>query len=127
MLSATGISPCLRLIHGSSARLHQYTKIYVVDGPEFQGTWRGNKKRGWQWPRRLGAGFTEPYQPAFPVICFDEMPYQMLSETRLPLPVRNGEPGRYDFEYRREGTCSLFMFLQPLAGWHAIAVADAAG
>jgi hypothetical protein len=57
--------------------------------------------------------YAEPYQPAFPVICFDEVPYQMVSETKLPLPMRNGKPGRYDFEYRREGTCNLFMFLQP--------------
>ena len=33
--------------------------------------------------------YAEPYQPAFPVSCFDEVPYQMVSETRLPLPVRN--------------------------------------
>jgi len=60
--------------------------------------------------------YSEPYQPAFPVICFDEMPYQMVSETKLPLPMQNGKPGRYDFEYRQEVNCSLFMFLQPLAG-----------
>ena len=51
------------------------------------------------------------------MICFDEVPYQMVSETRLPLPVRNGIPGRSDFEYRREGSYNLFMFLQPMAGW----------
>jgi len=66
----------------------------------------------------------EPYQPAFPVICFDEVLYQMVSETQLPLPMRNGKPERYDFEYRREGTCNLFMFLQPLAGWRHIKVTD---
>jgi hypothetical protein len=68
--------------------------------------------------------YAEPYQPAFPVICFDEVPYQMVSETKLPLPMRNGKPGRYDFEYRREVTCNLFMFLQPLAGWRYIKVTD---
>jgi hypothetical protein len=60
--------------------------------------------------------YAESYQPTFPVICFDEVPYQMVSEIKLPLPVRNGKPERYDFEYRREGTCNLFMLLQPLAG-----------
>jgi hypothetical protein len=38
--------------------------------------------------------------------------------------MRNGKPGRYDFEYRREGTCNLFMLLQPLAGWRHIKVTD---
>jgi hypothetical protein len=68
--------------------------------------------------------YAEPYQPAFPVICFDEVPYQMVSETQLPLPMQNGKPLRYNFEYRREGTCNLFMFLQPLAGWRHVKVTD---
>jgi hypothetical protein len=68
--------------------------------------------------------YAEPYQPTFPVICFDEVPYQMVSETRLPLPMQDGKPLRYDFEYRREGTCNLFMFLQPLAGWRHVKVTD---
>lgn len=68
--------------------------------------------------------YAEPYQPAFPVICFDEVPYQMVSETRLPLPMQIGKPLRFDFEYQREGTCNLFMFLQPLAGWRHVKVTD---
>jgi hypothetical protein len=36
--------------------------------------------------------YAEPYQPAFPVICFDEMPYQMVSETQLPWPMQSGIP-----------------------------------
>ena len=68
--------------------------------------------------------YAEPFDPAYPVICFDEVPYQMVSETRLPLPVQNGKPMRYDFEYRREGTCNLFMFLQPLAGWRRVKVTE---
>jgi hypothetical protein len=68
--------------------------------------------------------YAEPYQPAFPVICFDEVPYQMVSETQLPVPMQNGKPLRYDFEYRREGTCNLFMLLQPLAGWRHVKVTD---
>jgi hypothetical protein len=66
--------------------------------------------------------YAEPYQPAFPVICFDEVPYQMVSETQQPLPMQDGKPLRYDFEYRREGTCNLFILLQPLAGWRHVKV-----
>lgn len=68
--------------------------------------------------------YAEPYQPAFPVICFDEVPYQMVSETRMPLPMQSGMPQRYDFEYKREGTCNLFMFLQPLVGWRHVKVTN---
>jgi hypothetical protein len=68
--------------------------------------------------------YAEPFDPAYPVICFDEVPYQLVSETRQPLPVQNGKPIRYDFEYRRQGTCNLFMFLQPLAGWRHVKVTE---
>ena len=62
--------------------------------------------------------------PAFPVICFDEVPYQLVSETKDPLSVQNGKPLGYDYEYRREDTCNLFMFLQPLVGWRHVKVTD---
>jgi hypothetical protein len=66
--------------------------------------------------------YAEPYCPDYPVVCFDEIPYQLVSETRKPLPLEPGKPVRYDYEYRREGTCNLFMFLEPLAGWRHVKV-----
>ncbi len=51
-----------------------------------------------------------PDDPQYPLVCFDEKLYQMVSETRQALPVSSGRPRRYDYEYRREGTCNLFMF-----------------
>ena len=66
--------------------------------------------------------YAEPFQPEYPVICFDVVPYQLVSETRQPLPLQAGKPMRYDYEYQRQGTCNLFMFLQPLAGWRHVKV-----
>lgn len=66
--------------------------------------------------------YAEPYHPHYPVICFDEVSYQLISEKRRPLPLQPGKPVRYDYEYRREGTCNLFLFLQPLAGWRHVKV-----
>ena len=66
--------------------------------------------------------YAEPYQSDFPVVCFDEIPYQLVSETQTPLPLQPGKPRRYDYEYRREGTCNLFIFLEPLAGWRHMKV-----
>ena len=56
------------------------------------------------------------------MVCFDESPYQLISEVRQPVPVAPGQPVRYDYEYRREGTCNLFMFVQPLEGWRHVMV-----
>jgi hypothetical protein len=68
--------------------------------------------------------YAEPYKPRYPVVCFDESPYQLVSEVRQPLPMSPGQPRRYDYEYRREGTCNLFMFFQPLQGWRHVKVTD---
>lgn len=68
--------------------------------------------------------YAEPYDSQYPVVCFDESPYQLLSEVREPLPATPGHPVRYDYEYRREGSCNLFMFLEPLQGWRHVKVTD---
>ena len=68
--------------------------------------------------------YAEPYDPAYPLVCFDESPYQMISETRVPVPVEQGKPQRIDYEYKREGTCNLFMFFQPLGGWRHVKVTE---
>ena len=54
--------------------------------------------------------YAEPYKPRYPVVCFDESPNQLVSEVRQPLTMGPRQPRRYDDEYRREGTCNLFMF-----------------
>jgi hypothetical protein len=66
--------------------------------------------------------YAEPYDPRYPVICFDEVPYQLVSQKQTSLPLQPGRPQRYDYEYQREGTCNLFMSLQPLAGWRHVKV-----
>lgn len=66
--------------------------------------------------------YAEPYDPRRPVVCFDERPYQMVSEVRRPLPVRPGQRTRYDYEYRREGTVNLFLLFEPLRGWRHVEV-----
>jgi hypothetical protein len=68
--------------------------------------------------------YAEPYKPRYPVVCFDESPYQLISEVRQPLPMGPGQPRRYDDEYRREGTCHVCMFFQPWQGWRHIKVTD---
>lgn len=47
----------------------------------------------------------------------DEKPYQLLAHVREPLPARPGSKEKFDNEYERNGTCSIFIFTEPLAGW----------
>jgi transposase len=61
--------------------------------------------------------YAEPFKPWLPVVCFDERPCELRADTRDPLPMKAGHAARQDYEYERNGTCNLFMFFQPLAGW----------
>jgi len=60
--------------------------------------------------------YAEPYDQAFPVVCFDEVPLQLIGEKREALPMRPGTPARIDYEYIRNGTCNGFVVVEPLGG-----------
>jgi transposase len=66
--------------------------------------------------------YAEPYDARRPQVCFDESPVQLTSEKRHPLPARPGQSVCYDYEYKREGTANLFLFVQPLLGWRQVNV-----
>lgn len=61
--------------------------------------------------------YAMPYDAAFPVVCMDEQPVQLLRETRFPIPASMNHSRRVDYEYERAGTASIFMFTEPLLGW----------
>lgn len=61
-----------------------------------------------------------PYNPSVPVVCMDEKPYQLLGEARESWAMRPGDNKKVDSEYVREGTCSIFAFIEPLGGNHHI-------
>jgi hypothetical protein len=66
--------------------------------------------------------YAEPYDPARPVVCFDELPVQLVAERRAPLAVRPGAAARYDYEYTRAGVANLFLFCEPKRGWRHLTV-----
>lgn len=57
-----------------------------------------------------------PYDPEAPLVCMDELPKQLIAETRVPIPSMPGRPRRIDYEYERQGTANVFMFVEPLRG-----------
>ena len=62
--------------------------------------------------------YSRPYDPKKPVICMDEQPFQLLDEYLLPIPMsETNHIEKYDCEYVRKGSCSIFMFTEPLGGW----------
>jgi hypothetical protein len=66
------------------------------------------------------AVYARPHDPAVPVVCMDEKPYQLLSHARDPIPTKPGCDRKEDCEYVRHGTCSIFCWVEPLAGWRRV-------
>ena len=66
--------------------------------------------------------YSQPYDSRYPVVCFDESPYQLIGEVRQPQAPQSGHPQRYDYQYQRNGTCNLFMFFEPRSGWRYVEV-----
>ena len=57
-----------------------------------------------------------PYDPAQPVICFDERPCFLIGDTLAPRPLRKGEIEKQHYEYEKLGSCALLAAVEPLAG-----------
>jgi len=68
--------------------------------------------------------YAEPEDPLRPRVCFDECPYQLIAEVRASEPTQPGRPARHDYEYRRQGTCNLFVCVQPHVGWRHVQVTE---
>ena len=60
--------------------------------------------------------YARPHDPAAPVVCRDEKPYQLLGHARDPIPAAPGHDRKEDSEYVRHGTCAIFVWVEPLAG-----------
>jgi hypothetical protein len=65
-----------------------------------------------------------PYDENIPLVCMDEQPFQLLDEKLAPLPLKPGKPLTEDYEYVRKGSCSIFLFTEPLAGWRHVQASE---
>lgn len=68
--------------------------------------------------------YSREYNSDIPVICMDEKPYQLLDETRKAIPMQRGKIKKEDNEYKRKGTCSIFIFTEPLKGYRRVSVRE---
>jgi len=68
--------------------------------------------------------YHRPADPQHPVVCLDEATKQLIGEVREPLPAKPGAVERCDCEYVRNGTATLFVAVDPLAGWREVTVTD---
>ena len=65
-----------------------------------------------------------PYDPRYPVVCFDEACKQLFGEVRPAQRTRQGKAARIDYEYERKGVCHQLMLCEPLRGWRHVKVTE---
>lgn len=68
--------------------------------------------------------YATSYDPARPVVCFDESPKQLIGEVRQSLPAQPGTPAKRDTEYQRNGVRDLMMICEPQRGWRDVLVME---
>jgi len=68
--------------------------------------------------------YKRPYDKAYPVVCMDESPKQLIKETRQCIKAKPGQIKRIDYEYERCGTCNIFMANEPLKGLRYVKVTE---
>lgn len=68
--------------------------------------------------------YERPYDPQYPLICFDEGLKQLIEETRRGYPGKPGRKERYDYEYKRNGVRNLLMLYEPLAGQRHVRITE---
>jgi hypothetical protein len=68
--------------------------------------------------------YAKPYDLRFPVLCMDEQPVQLLEDINIPIAATKKHAKRVDYEYKRAGTASIFMFAEPLSQWRSVSVRE---
>lgn len=64
----------------------------------------------------LLALYARPYDPRYPVVCFDERPCFLIGEVMTPLPANAGQVAKEHYAYKKNGSCSLLAAIEPLTG-----------
>src|SRR6185312_9941377 len=68
--------------------------------------------------------YAEQPDERHPVVCFDETPRQLIGEARVPVAAKPGQPARVDYEYVRNGTANVFVFVDAHRPWRHAKVTD---
>jgi hypothetical protein len=60
--------------------------------------------------------YAQPYDPLYPVICFDERPCFLIGDKVEPLALQNGQVRKEHYAYEKNGSCALLAAIEPLTG-----------
>jgi hypothetical protein len=57
-----------------------------------------------------------PYDPHYPVVCFDERPCFLIGDTVEPIALQQGQVRKEHYAYEKLGSCALLAAIEPLTG-----------
>ena len=57
-----------------------------------------------------------PYDPAYPVVCFDERPCFLIGDKVEALAMQSGQVRKEHYAYEKLGSCALLAAIEPLTG-----------
>jgi hypothetical protein len=60
--------------------------------------------------------YAQPYDPLYPMVCFDERPCFLIGDLLEPLAVAKGQIRKEHYAYERHGSCALLAAIEPLTG-----------
>ncbi|MGH3750148.1 MAG: IS630 family transposase [Micromonosporaceae bacterium] len=110
--------------HPRPGPLHHRPRVKKTElRPHLRKCWTIPPKQNAEFVARMEdvlAVYARGYNQTRPVVCMDEKPYQLLGQARDPIPAAPGRDLREDSEYVRHGTCSIFCWVEPLAGWRRL-------
>jgi hypothetical protein len=58
-----------------------------------------------------------PYDPLYPVVCFDERPCFLIGDQIEPLAMQTGQVRKEHYAYEKNGSCALLAAIEPLTGF----------
>lgn len=65
---------------------------------------------------RILALYALPYDPLYPVVCFDERPCFLIGDVIEPIAMQSGQVRKEHYAYEKHGSCALLAAIEPLTG-----------
>ena len=60
--------------------------------------------------------YAMPYDPRYPVVCYDERPCFLIGDKVEPLALQTGRVRKEHYAYEKFGSCTLLAAIEPLTG-----------
>lgn len=60
--------------------------------------------------------YSLPYDPDYPLVCFDERPCFLIGDVLEPIAMQTGQVRKEHYAYQKKGSCALLAAIEPLTG-----------